>query len=217
MLFIISYSLRNVFIHFYYIFISKSKRSIESITRHILKKLIYLQSFSMPRTIFTIFGMVWERVIEKPFFIRPPRSPLSNISFSKGYIRNIKHLDDFSKFKINKIDSFFQLFFSRYGIGYFLSKLLCKYLGLHFFLKYSKASIYKNYSSVKVFLLKYASKFDFFLKLYVGLRQKRLMLLRTYKGLRLWSGYPSNGQRTRSNAKTASKLPYSIRVRSYYF
>lgn len=117
----------------------------------------------------------------------------------------------FDYFSETKIRNFFTI---RYGLGFFVSNLICKYLGISNQMLLSNLVNYWEYSSGHRFFDQYSNILDQNLWLYVLSRHKALIGLNHRKGLRLLNGYPINGQRTRSNAKTASKFPYKLKFKS---
>ena len=92
-----------------------------------------------------------------------------------------------------------------YGIGYFNSALICKKLGFSKNLKVqtlSKEQLHKLIKSVELLNLKLASdlkKFNLF-------ASKRLISIKSFRGLRKNKGLPIRGQRTHTNAKTSRKI-----------
>jgi small subunit ribosomal protein S13 len=94
---------------------------------------------------------------------------------------------------------------SIYGIGKYRSKLLCKILGLSLNFtseNLSKEQINKLIKTVE--LLSFSLSSD--LKKIKVLISKKLISIKSYKGLRHYQGLPVRGQRTHTNAKTAKKI-----------
>jgi len=92
-----------------------------------------------------------------------------------------------------------------YGIGESKSLLICKKLG------FSSNLRVKNLSSVQINqILKLIESLNFVLanelKRLKLLQKQHLVNIKSYRGLRRKKGYPIRGQRTHTNAKTASKL-----------
>lgn len=91
-----------------------------------------------------------------------------------------------------------------YGIGETTSLLVCKKLGFSINLKVkdlSKEQVLKLTKVVDSLNLILSSD----LKKYKSLRLKKLVSIKSYKGLRRTQGLPVRGQRTHTNAKTARK------------
>jgi small subunit ribosomal protein S13 len=92
-----------------------------------------------------------------------------------------------------------------YGIGKHRSKFLCKILGLSLNFKsenLSKKQLIKLIKTVEVLDFKLSSD----LKKIKALIFKKLISIKSYKGLRRYQGLPVRGQRTHTNAKTAKKI-----------
>lgn len=100
----------------------------------------------------------------------------------------------------------YQFLFQRYGIGPSLSLILCKYNGYHPYLKINKVG--RSYISEKLrkFFVNHIDLLDKSLKEYYNSRITNFIKLGTYKGFRHTMKYPSNGQRTRSNARTRRRF-----------
>jgi small subunit ribosomal protein S13 len=91
-----------------------------------------------------------------------------------------------------------------YGIGNFNSAFICKKLGFSANLKIknlSREQINKLIKTVEILKLNLSSD----LKKINLLNAKKLMTIKSYKGLRRHQGLPVRGQRTHTNAKTAKK------------
>lgn len=134
-----------------------------------------------------------------------------------------KFIDDFKCFGLEdyslKVDYFSDLsirnfFCIRYGLGFFVSRLICKYLGISNQMLLSNLVNYWEYSSGNKFFDDKSKYLDEYLSSYILSRHKFLISLNNRKGIRLLNGYPINGQRTRSNAKTASRFPYKLKFKS---
>lgn len=92
-----------------------------------------------------------------------------------------------------------------YGIGKSNSIFLCKTLGLceNFKIKnLSKEQIHKIIKTIEKLNLLLASD----LKKVKLLITKKLISIKSYKGLRRHQGLPVRGQRTHTNARTAKKI-----------
>lgn len=91
-----------------------------------------------------------------------------------------------------------------YGIGSFNAALICKKLGLSKNFKIqnlSKEQLHKLIKIVELLDLKLTSDLKKF-NLFVA---KRLISIKSYRGLRKNRGLPVRGQRTHTNAKTSRK------------
>ena len=89
-----------------------------------------------------------------------------------------------------------------FGLGKSNSSLLCKKIGFYKNLKV------KNMSKEQINKLIFAIEFSNLivdLKKKKSLQLKRLLSIKSYKGLRLKQGLPVRGQRTHTNARTARK------------
>jgi small subunit ribosomal protein S13 len=92
-----------------------------------------------------------------------------------------------------------------YGIGKSNSIFLCKKLGLCKNLKVknlSKEHTNKIIKTIEILNLTLASD----LKKVKLLISKKLISIKSYKGLRRYQGLPVRGQRTHTNARTAKKI-----------
>jgi small subunit ribosomal protein S13 len=92
-----------------------------------------------------------------------------------------------------------------FGIGQFQSLLICKKLGLSYNCKLSKLT-----TDQIVKLIKYIENSNLLinsnLKKSKIMVAKKLVQIKAYKGIRKLRGLPVRGQRTHTNAKTASKF-----------
>lgn len=92
-----------------------------------------------------------------------------------------------------------------YGINSFTATLICKKLGFskNFKIKnLSKKQLHKLIKTVELLNFKLATnlkKFNLFIS-------KRLISIKSFKGLRKNKGLPIRGQRTHTNAKTSRKI-----------
>lgn len=102
----------------------------------------------------------------------------------------------------------------RYGIGYKISNLLCKYLGISNRFKTANLPISTHYNKLSMFFSNNLDNLDNNLMTYTLNKHTEAIQLKTYKGFRLLKGYPINGQRTRSNHKTPQRKPYKF---SFYY
>lgn len=100
----------------------------------------------------------------------------------------------------------FQVLSEILGIGLFQAQRICRRFGL-------KSNLYWNVLSnrQKSFLVEYLLKEkkelkDSVLAQHNSERRKFLASVRCFRGIRLTSGLPVRGQRTRTNKKTAKKL-----------
>jgi small subunit ribosomal protein S13 len=92
-----------------------------------------------------------------------------------------------------------------YGINKFNSFLICKKLGFSKNLKIkslSKDQLNKLVITIEHLEIKLASD----LKKLKILNTKKLISIKSYKGLRKFKGLPVRGQRTHTNAKTSRKM-----------
>jgi small subunit ribosomal protein S13 len=91
-----------------------------------------------------------------------------------------------------------------YGIGSEKSSVICKKLGFSKNLKIkslSEEQVSKLVKTTELLGIPLASE----LKKLKSLNTKKLLSIKSYKGLRKNQGLPVRGQRTRTNAKTAKK------------
>jgi small subunit ribosomal protein S13 len=92
-----------------------------------------------------------------------------------------------------------------FGIGQFQSFLICKKLGLSYnckLLKLTPDQIVKLIKSIENLNLLINSN----LKKEKTILAKKLVQIKAYRGIRRLRGLPIRGQRTHTNAKTASKF-----------
>jgi small subunit ribosomal protein S13 len=91
-----------------------------------------------------------------------------------------------------------------YGIGRSRSFLICKKLGFAFNFKIKNLSTSQIYQISKLMdSLSFIIAND--LKRSSLLSKQRLILIKSYRGLRKKQGFPVRGQRTHTNAKTAKR------------
>ena len=92
-----------------------------------------------------------------------------------------------------------------FGLGKFQSFLVCKKLGLSY-----NCTLMKLTSDQIVHLIKFIENSRLLinnnLKKSKVMIAKKLIQIKAYKGIRKLRGYPIRGQRTHTNAKTASKF-----------
>lgn len=133
------------------------------------------------------------------------------------FMSNYKFIDHRRYFNIvfkdlsyNMLDSLtmFNLVRQRYGIGDKMAYQICKYLGVSNRFPTSMLPLSNHYSKLSNFFSNNLDNLDNSLMNFMLSKQLYSIQLKTYKGFRLMKGYPSNGQRTRSNHKTASRKPY---------
>ncbi len=91
-----------------------------------------------------------------------------------------------------------------YGIGKSTAFLICKKLGFAFNFKIKNLSTSQIYQISKLMdSLSFIIAND--LKRSSLLSKQRLILIKSYRGLRKKQGFPVRGQRTHTNAKTAKR------------
>lgn len=110
--------------------------------------------------------------------------------------------------------TFYNLLRQRYGIGSYTSKLLLNYLGVSYNTIPKLLPINDFYYELSFFFSSRLLKLDNYLLNFYIVRHSFIKKLKIYRGFRLLRGYPSMGQRTRSNYKTSLKKPYYY---SFYF
>jgi small subunit ribosomal protein S13 len=92
-----------------------------------------------------------------------------------------------------------------FGIGQFQSFLICKKLGLSY-----NSKLYNLTPDQIVKLIKFIESLNLLinsnLKKSKIMITKKLVQIKSYKGIRKLRGLPVRGQRTHTNAKTVSKL-----------
>jgi small subunit ribosomal protein S13 len=136
-----------------------------------------------------------------------------NVVFNQmeAIVDNIKM---FSKKEENwNVLKLFKFFAFRYGIGISLAKQLCIYTGNHEYVQCRNVQLNYNLVKLKTLLLNNLSALDINLAYSMYLRRKYFVKISSYRGLRHFNRYPVRGQRTRSNAKTAKKEPYSFKLK----
>lgn len=109
-----------------------------------------------------------------------------------------------SETELPKDKSIFFALSSIYGIGTKTSKLICKKLGLSKNLKLKYLSD-DNYIALEKLLKSLDLTLANDLKKLEILNLKKLVQIKSYKGLRKIKGFPVRGQRTHTNSKTAKK------------
>ena len=94
---------------------------------------------------------------------------------------------------------------SIFGIGKFYSNLFCRKLGFS-----KNFNVIELTEDQKLKIVRLIDKSNILinsdLKRALNLDQKKLIQIKSYRGLRKLKGFPVRGQRTRSNARTAKKL-----------
>ena len=108
----------------------------------------------------------------------------------------------------------FNLIKQRYGIGNSMSLHICKFLGISNNLKLLKLPLTTYYHKLSFFFSDNLNNIDNYLLEHILKNIKNKIRSKTYKGFRLLKGYPSNGQRTRSNFRTSIRKPYKFKF--YY-
>jgi len=101
---------------------------------------------------------------------------------------------------------FHLVYVSKFGIGYRFIQFLCTNLGMHF--SVTKKQMHKTLASRKLYRF-FASREEFFnfdLRKTMIFSIGNLISIRCYRGIRHKFGYPTRGQRTRSNYSTANRL-----------
>lgn len=96
---------------------------------------------------------------------------------------------------------------SVYGVGHKTSLLVCKKMGFSKHLKSETLSI-SQIEELTREMKDVAKNLSHNLKKYESLNFKRLVSIKSFKGLRRYRGLPTRGQRTHTNAKTAKKRGY---------
>lgn len=98
---------------------------------------------------------------------------------------------------------------SIYGVGKYHSLIFCKKLGISKNFKVFELTEEQKFNLVKLIeTSKFLINSD--LKLLLINKQKKLVNIKSYRGLRKLKGFPVRGQRTKSNAKTAKKINSKI-------
>jgi len=92
-----------------------------------------------------------------------------------------------------------------FGIGRFNSFLICKKLGLSYNCRLSKLTPDQILKLIK-FIENLSLLINSNLKKSKIILAKKLVQIKAYKGIRKLRGLPVRGQRTHTNAKTASKF-----------
>lgn len=142
---------------------------------------------------------------------------LYNTRRSSVFMLNFKFIDHRRYFNIIfkdltyiKLDtlSMHTLLRQRYGIGYKISTILCKHLGMSDRFKTANLPITIHYNKLSTFFSNNLENLDTNLMNFSLKKHSDAIQIRSYKGIRLLKGYPINGQRTRSNHKTAQRKPY---------
>ena len=91
-----------------------------------------------------------------------------------------------------------------YGLSHYTSLIICKRLGFSKNLKTKNLSK-EQINKINKVIESLDSKFASDLKKLKTLSTKKLVSIKSYKGLRKVRGLPIRGQRTHTNAKTAKK------------
>ena len=130
-------------------------------------------------------------------------------------------LDNLSPFRLKfrnpKKLNFFQFFLRRYGLGVFFSYWLCKFTGIHPFLRLfvllnqNYDSFYSNYyilKRIKFFFVNFKYYLDYFVLKYKINNIKVLKSINCLKGRNHFNALPVRGQRRRTNASTKKRIKY---------
>lgn len=107
--------------------------------------------------------------------------------------------------KLPENKSIFFALNSIYGIGRKTSFLICKKLGFSLNLKVKNLSAKQALDLLKIIDFSRLILSNELKKIKL-LNFKKLISIKSYKGLRKLKGYPIRGQRTHTNASTAKKL-----------
>lgn len=128
------------------------------------------------------------------------------------YIDDLYFFFDTLKSQIEFDKNIYIFFFLRYGINYSFSKLLCKYCG--YILEYKYKNIRLNFilKQLQFFFFKYKSKLDVNYKIETSYFIKQWITSKSYKGYRLLHKLPVHGQRTHTNASTASRKKLILNI-----
>jgi small subunit ribosomal protein S13 len=100
---------------------------------------------------------------------------------------------------------------SIFGIGKFYSLIFCKKLGFSKNFKVFELTEEHKFNLIKL-IEKSKILINSDLKRLLLNQHKKLINIKSYKGLRKLKGFPVRGQRTRSNAKTAKKINAKILI-----
>lgn len=100
---------------------------------------------------------------------------------------------------------------SIFGIGKYHSLIFCKKLGFTKNLKVFELTQKQKFNLIKV-IENSNILINSDLKLLLITEQKKLINIKSYRGLRKLKGFPVRGQRTRSNAKTSKKLNNKLNI-----
>jgi ribosomal protein S13 len=130
-------------------------------------------------------------------------------------------LDSIGPFKLKSKNywkwNFFQFFHKRFGIGQSFSFLLCKFSGIHpflrlsFILDYNFDSFYENYyilKKIKFFFIENKYHLDSFLWKQKANAVKFLKSIGNLRGRNHNNALPVRGQRRRTNARTKKKIKF---------
>jgi len=91
-----------------------------------------------------------------------------------------------------------------YGVGKFISKNICKQIGISQKAKVRDIQEGKFLEMYRLLSKRVLLDFELRYKSYMYMQKK--IELKSYKGLRYSYGLPANGQRTKTNGRTAKKL-----------
>ena len=93
-----------------------------------------------------------------------------------------------------------------YGIGLKQSELFCKKLGFSKDIKVYEISNYQKKNIVNLIGNNSFLNINSDLKRKIKFDNKRLLDIKSYRGIRKYKGFPVRGQRTKTNSKTAKKF-----------
>jgi ribosomal protein S13 len=130
-------------------------------------------------------------------------------------------LDSLSPFRLKSKNfykwNFFQFFIKRFGLGFSFSLLLCRFSGLHPFLRLffildsNLDSFYSNsflLKKIKIFFLNNKDNLDSLLFKKKINSIKFLKIIKCLRGRNHVNILPVRGQRRRTNAKTRKKIKF---------
>lgn len=98
------------------------------------------------------------------------------------------------------------IYTARFGIGRRFIQYLCMHLGMHSGVTLKHVQKAAAHRKLSLFFSKREDQFDFDVRKTNIFNIGRLIGIRCYRGIRHRGGYPTRGQRTRSNYKTARCL-----------
>jgi len=121
-----------------------------------------------------------------------------------------------SEIRISVYSQTFQQWYNhRFGFGKRLVSKFLKILGIpNFFRLQNFQMLYFKKDNVHAFFQKIQFGLDTKQALFTYLKQRYLIEINTRRGLRMLSGFPCRGQRTRTNASTPRKSSYYYNIKS---